>query len=167
MKTRTFADAHAPFVLTFRSGRLIWLDEITQHRTYRGLGVGHPALRSVDPYIQYAVDAAKAWRPAINAHHVIEPNLIPEKIELSKERKQSIPNVAILPRNRLPVITCFGMFESPEMIGKPASEGEEHWGYSALKIVWFQETFAFPIDPTVLSKILALEWDRCAEDTAD
>ena len=35
---------------------------------------------------------------------------------------------------------------------------------SQLAVVWFQQDFAMPIDPIVMEKIKALDWDAYAEN---
>jgi hypothetical protein len=43
-------------------------------------------------------------------------------------------------------------------------EGDEDIAFaSILAVVWFQETFALPIDESVLERIKAIDWDRLAE----
>ena len=56
-------------------------------------------------------------------------------------------------------ITCIGNFES----NKPV-RGENDRDCSMLTLVWFQEQYAMPIDPVVLKKIKAFDWEGEAEN---
>jgi hypothetical protein len=56
----------------------------------------------------------------------------------------------------LPAILCFGAFSSDELRARPDEFG------SHLCIVWFQETFALPIDPAVEKKIRQVAWEEVA-----
>jgi hypothetical protein len=56
-------------------------------------------------------------------------------------------------------ITCVVRFECSEIVpNKPKRDGSE------LAVVWFQQEFAMPIDPIVMEKIKALDWDTYAEN---
>ncbi len=47
---------------------------------------------------------------------------------------------------------------SPEPARDPLQD------YSVLTVIWFQDDFAFPIDPQVLEQIRALDWEQLAQD---
>ncbi len=58
---------------------------------------------------------------------------------------------------KLPSIARVGDFYSAPIAHDPESDG------SCLTIVWFQESFALPIDPEVLTASQRLDWDRLAK----
>ncbi len=55
-------------------------------------------------------------------------------------------------------VACLGHFDSGEL-KRPGSEP-----YSSLVVVWFQNRFAAPIDPGVLTQIERLDWEGLARD---
>ena len=59
---------------------------------------------------------------------------------------------------RIPEIACIGEFESYD-----AARDHNHC-FSALTIVWFQESFALPIEDFVLRDIQSLNWINLAHD---
>jgi hypothetical protein len=56
----------------------------------------------------------------------------------------------------LPTVTCIARFLSDRLRRQP----DEIW--SALTVIWFQDDFAFPIDPLVLIEIASIDWDAHA-----
>ena len=62
------------------------------------------------------------------------------------------------PRGLLPRIACVGRFESFEAAKDRARDGSE------LTIIWFQDEFAFPIDPGVREHIRAIRLGAAALD---
>jgi len=55
----------------------------------------------------------------------------------------------------LPPVTCVARFISSGLSGSG-----EIW--SVLRVIWFQDYFAFPVDARVRSQIAALDWDAHA-----
>ena len=62
------------------------------------------------------------------------------------------------PPSSLPAITCVAHFTSD----RPARS--EYADFSGLVVLWFQDDYAFPIDPAAFDQIRALDWDRIAAD---
>lgn len=58
----------------------------------------------------------------------------------------------------LPHVTCIGRFDSLQ----PAQD--KNCDFSGLVITWYQDEFAFPIEPSMLSKLLAIDWETHAAD---
>ena len=56
----------------------------------------------------------------------------------------------------LPSITCIGRFISD------ALPHDEDNIASAMRVIWFQNDFAFPIDPYVLSQFEVMDWEKHA-----
>jgi hypothetical protein len=77
---------------------------------------------------------------------VIEPVRIPFTL---------IPNLPGPPREHLPQIVCSARFSSSPI-------KNERQDCSHLAFLWFQDTWALPIDPAVLQKIQKVDWDAHA-----
>ena len=60
---------------------------------------------------------------------------------------------------RLPSVTCLAHIES----GRPARDNRLMM--SCLTVVWFQDVFAFPIDPDVRKEIIGIDWNKLAKDS--
>jgi hypothetical protein len=58
----------------------------------------------------------------------------------------------------LPGIACVGRFHSVEPARDLAKD------CSQLVVIWFQEEFAFPIDPLVTEQLQGIDWERLACD---
>jgi hypothetical protein len=58
----------------------------------------------------------------------------------------------------LPRVTCLALVRHSE----PVRDASKH--YSCLAIMWFQNEFAFPIDPAVLEKIKQIPFSALAAD---
>jgi len=59
---------------------------------------------------------------------------------------------------KMPEIACIALLECPNM----AIHGEID--YSALILIWFQERYAFPIDPGIMSQIQNIDCNLYAKD---
>jgi hypothetical protein len=57
-----------------------------------------------------------------------------------------------------PSILCMARFDSLQPARDPRKD------FSGLVVVWFQEEFAFPIDPEALEQLRAIDWERHAVD---
>ena len=55
-------------------------------------------------------------------------------------------------------MTCIGRFNSLQVARSSSSD------FSGLIVIWFQEKFAFPIDPEVVTQLLAIDWEAHAAD---
>ncbi|WP_437969802.1 hypothetical protein WMF04_11130 [Sorangium sp. So ce260] len=55
-------------------------------------------------------------------------------------------------------MTCIGRFDSRQ----PARD--QKGDYSGLVVIWFQDEFAFPIAPVVVTQLLAIDWETHAAD---
>jgi len=134
------------------TGRIIYLDEITQWRTYSCLIEGIPRKEMNDEFIIEAEAHARKKIGLSVPIHVIPP--VREKLLFSKNR----PARPGREYERLPPITCAAAFESFQPARNP-----EDWS-SCLIIVWFQERWALPISPCVVSQIRSLNWNQLARD---
>jgi hypothetical protein len=145
-------------VIKMDSGREIFIDEISQHRTYWGLleGLPHPEMN--EKIIESCLERAR-----IKLGFEVEPVLIcppetPIKANINPNdnfRKHyyeryppvKIPDIAIIS-----VWNCYEPARNPDKMA------------SALKIVWFQDKFAFPIDENIIEQIKKINWVHYAKD---
>jgi hypothetical protein len=128
------------------TGRTIRLDRLDQHWTYGGLIVGHPNRemnRSIMDELVTPRSGPRGRRPPV----LFEPIETP----VEKSSDPSWSDAATLP-----AVTCSAQF----MYGAPASDTDAF--ASALRVIWFQDEFAFPIDPGVLVELAALDWEAQA-----
>ncbi|WP_143195566.1 hypothetical protein [Archangium sp. Cb G35] len=58
----------------------------------------------------------------------------------------------------LPPVVCVARFYSHYEASDPSKD------YSGLAVLWFQDEFAFPIDPVVMKHLRELDWERHAID---
>jgi hypothetical protein len=65
------------------------------------------------------------------------------------------------PHRELPAVVCLAAFES----FTPARDHREVYSY--LKVVWFQDDLALPVDPQVEEQLRALDWNGLAIDATD
>jgi len=134
------------------TGRVIYLDELVQWRTYSGLIEGIPRKEMNDELI-IKVDAYARNKISVSAPVLTLPP-VRETLSFSKNR----PARHGREYERLPPITCAAAFESFQPAKNP-----EDWS-SCLIIVWFQERWALPIAPCVVSQIRSLNWNQLARD---
>lgn len=125
----------------------IWLSSINQSLTYSGMLEGYPNSelnRRLVEGIQERLEKRSQWKPFL-----IEPEEreVPNRSTVAKKR----------PWVELPKVQCTAWFRSNSL-------GE--FG-SRLAIIWFQDDFAFPIDPKVENKIRSMVWSRHAEPLDD
>jgi hypothetical protein len=128
--------------LTLASGRTLYLTSLRQSATYEGLVEGLPTREMNADTIAGFVEEARE-----RSGH--EPFVIqPVETPITHEGKYPFGEPA-----RIPAIACVADFTSK---GKT-------WDYrSSLTVIWFQDEYAFPLDASVESALLALDWDRLA-----
>ncbi len=144
-------DITRPEILTLRSGRPVRLRELRQWEVHEwwidGLPTAYTNRHLVDTLISDVERERPTGRP-----HLIPPEErpilgFPEWFLDGRD-----PPVA------LPPIGCVGRFTSARV-----SPGDS-LDYSQLVVVWFQDEFAFPIDPAVRERIRAIDWEAHATD---
>lgn len=144
------------YSINLNSGREIVLDELSQHHTYAGLIEGKPNVKMNKRIIDTNIKAArkKLWFD-------VEPVLISpiEKfMELGHYEIGGGRELYDSDRKTLPGIVCLSCWNCYE----PARD-EMRMG-SVLKIVWFQDIFALPIDNSIVEQIKAVDWEKYAKD---
>jgi hypothetical protein len=135
-------------------GVYIHLDSLFQYPTYVSLLEGLPTRRLNKKVIGEAIIYAeeKLWlggSPCL-IQPVETPSGIP-KADWFLHEEENEPAT-------IPAVTCLASFQS----FAPARALEADC--SSLKIVWFQNEFAMPIDQAVLQRIRAIDWGAVAKD---
>jgi hypothetical protein len=141
------------------SGRLLFLDELWQYRTHRGLLMGQPT-RELNQW-EIAQTVQKA-RQRYGTVALLQP--VERVIEIPPDDPDFCELLAHVPKLQpvgIPWTTCVGLFRS-----FPAARNLKEC-YSYLAVVWYQEQFALPIAGDILAQIKALDWDSLAEDATD
>ena len=90
--------------------------------------------------------------------YVLNGESTPFLIQPDRHKLEYRPGLNSPSAERIPSITCIANFES----GSPAKDSSATW--SALTLVWFQKTFALPIEETVVKRIHELDWEALAFD---
>ena len=145
----------AKMSLVLSDGRHVHMTQLFQMETYAGHLVGMSTVASNRQLVERL--AASAGKRIAGA---TRPHLIPPKVETypgpggeTKTASQyRIPQI-------LPSVACFAQLESLRPLRN--SKG----AMSCLTVVWFQDVFAFPIDPEVHQQLLQLDWKRLAVDS--
>lgn len=150
-------DGDLPSYLRLNSGREIRLDKFTQSHTYAGLD-GSPSRRMNKSLIDREV-AQPPWQLFAGK----KPFLI-DPIEIDICTGDVLPKVAVLTDQEnsrgafLPSIMCVAALFSLS----PVRDRDKF--FSSVWAIWFQYDFAFPIDPEIVEKIRAIDWDLLAVD---
>ena len=128
------------------SGRIIDLLALDQHYTYEGLLAGIPTREMNQDMMDRLI--AGYVRPAeYGVPLLLEP--MQQQLEVSPHR----PHRGTA--TRLPLVTCIARFDSDGQLGT-----DDIW--SVLRVIWFQDEFAFPIEERVLQQIRAIDWETHA-----
>lgn len=133
--------------IALHCGTTISLHRLDQSLTYSGMLEGYPNRplnQRLVTGIQAHLEKQSGWKP-----YLVEPY---EREVPEREVPERTP-AGEQPWVELPRVQCVGWFQSNSL-------GE--FG-SRLAIIWFQDDFAFPIDPRVETKIRTLVWSRHAE----
>ncbi|MCA2997685.1 MAG: hypothetical protein ING75_03690 [Rhodocyclaceae bacterium] len=129
---------------------------MSQHQTYGGMLNGLPS--EPEEKVLQAVADANEWdcnfhkRPAVLPAAIVSGTRIAPEGQVHRDRW-------IEPKKweMLPVVTCFGVFESSQRQG-----GFED--FSSSLVIWFQGHFGIPADAGTLVAFSLLDWDRHAEE---
>ncbi|AWM40610.1 hypothetical protein GobsT_08630 [Gemmata obscuriglobus] len=135
-----------PDRIKLRAGREIRLNALRQWNFYAGLLEGAPTTQMNREHVQRIVAEEQLRRGEVP--YLVQPRESP--IE------QVAPHRA--PCGLLPAIVCVGEFDSFEPTRDKNQDG------SQLTIIWFQDDYAFPIDPAAREQIRAIDWDTYAHD---
>jgi hypothetical protein len=150
--------------LTLDSGRTLRLLALNQYRTYEGHMMGRPTTEGNKRDLEQLV--TRHTQPkGYGVPYLIKPTETPLTDRRSKARSaapamgaRSVPRSD--PRDgtpaRLPFVTCIARFTS----GTLANDSDG--GRLVLRVIWFQDSFAFPIDPLVITQLAAIDWQKHA-----
>jgi uncharacterized protein (TIGR02996 family) len=137
-------------VVQFHGQREVQIESIRQWFTYSGLLEGLPTDRMnremTDRLLQEERDKG-AW--------LGEPYLVPPVARPIDYRDLPYP---FGNPEALPSVTCVAR------LGSSSPARDKNKDCSALTVIWFQDTFAFPIDPQVLEHFCGVDWEGMAID---
>jgi|ERR1043166_866913 hypothetical protein len=171
MRLFSFVETNPAQVIFLRGGQPVLINELVQYNTYNGLIFGVPKDDLNQKIPGQAADRAKSRFGAEAEPVVIAPQQHSFSIEQQQQvRKpggefEAIGEVFTRIGRRLPKVTCMVSLRCPLPL---VEQKEESWfRHSLATVVWFQETFAFPIDAEVMAQIRELEWGAIAVDASD
>jgi hypothetical protein len=131
------------------NGREVSVDSIRQWFTYGGLLEGLPTDRMNREMIERLLRDERGTGRG-------DPYLVPPPVRpISYQRDRPYP---FGNPETLPSVTCVARLSS-----SPARD--QTTDVSVLTVIWFQDDFAFPIDPAVLAHLRDLVWEELATDT--
>jgi hypothetical protein len=130
-----------------RSGRTIGLCEFRQCLTYEGLLEGLPTEEMNQRTINALMSSPKT-RSYDVPPYLIPPVEKPVPFHHGDKYPFGTPSA-------LPSINCIARFKS-----EPTRKG--NGDFSGLTVIWFQDDFAFPIDPAVIEQLESIDWDLYA-----
>lgn len=147
--------------ITLDSGRIIYMTHLNQSRTYGDLLEGMPCYRG------RPAEEPRVCGVEENERLVLIDNS-PIPLPITEENKEELLKYSCHRRSPYPLhslapITCWANFQSNDPI--PGTEEDDCDCFSVLTMEWFQEQYALPIDPIILEKIKALDWDAFAVNT--
>lgn len=135
-----------PAEFTLATGRSVRLQSLRQWSTYAGQLEGAPTRERNEQMVQRVLQQES--RPG-------EPGTLIQPIERAIELK----NYPFGTPAALPSVTCVGRLHSFQPARDLALD------CSDLVVVWFQDSYAFPIEPSVRARINALDWVNLAYDS--
>jgi hypothetical protein len=132
------------------SGRNIHLRFLEQSLVYEGLMAGIPNREDNQRFVDRFMERARKHFNG-NAPYLIPPPKRPIEDPQPPFARSGQPML-------LPPVACIARFYSHYEASDPAKD------YSVLAVLWFQDEFAFPIDPAVMRHLRELAWERHAVD---
>ena len=156
MNAETVGKYRLPCKVVLHSGRSVTLVTIHQKMTYRGLVEGTPRRQLNDDAIRDTIqEARKLCLPGASPVLVPPPRRDYHRRPGDMDKRSEVTGE---PVEFLPSITCIGVFDD----AVPACDTDKD--HSELTVVWYQDRYAFPIDPAVILQIRALDWEKLATD---
>lgn len=125
------------------------------------------------------LEAIRQWRPAGPLEGVPTYEMNEESVQdvvkiygtgqstfLVPPKQTPLRRSRLTPPNRpaqmiLPAIAVAAEFESNAPVGNVNVSG---WDKSRLSVIWYQDSWALPIDPDVIEHILGVDWDSLASN---
>lgn len=131
------------------SGRSIELSDVRLSSTYGGFLEGYPSRRINDLKVERTLRNAREAVPSVPTHLVDPVRHLPD----------DTPG-AFGPVEVLLTVTCVGRFTS-----RPVGPDRDAVSYySALTLVWFQDTPVLPSEEDTDTALRDLRWEELAED---
>ncbi|MDX2006557.1 MAG: hypothetical protein SFU83_14890 [Meiothermus sp.] len=127
--------------ITLAGGRKVRLSSLLQYHTYEGWLEGFPTAEINARKVQGLVD-----------QYTKEDEHAPLIVPYTETPIQYEGKYPFGTPQTLPSITCMGLFTD--------TSGGEY--YSGLRIVWFQNEFALPIESRIVEYIRDVDWNRVA-----
>jgi hypothetical protein len=135
--------SHLHCGITLRSGRLVTVESLTQSQTYAGWLEGIPRAEINERIIEAAVPPRAVLIRPVRRNYLRQPGDTPDPANATEW---------------LPLVTCTARLTSDKAARSESPQG------SFLTVVWYQDEFALPIDPSVLAQISDLPWESLASD---
>lgn len=120
-----------------------------QERTYAGLLEGLPTDRMNKRILEGLPDKIKKHFDSYTPFYVIPP----EETPIPYKGKYAFGTPV-----SLPYVMCMAELSYHRPVNQTNKDG------SVLNIVWFQNTFVFPIEETIQKKLLEFQWSKYALD---
>jgi uncharacterized protein (TIGR02996 family) len=137
--------------IELHTGRQVQIKSIRQWFTYAGLEVGLPNERFNRELVERVLREERGRGSWAGEPYLVPPTVRPIKWDAEYPYPFGTPE-------EFPGVTCVACLESLS----PARDAS--MDLSALTVIWFQDAYAFPIDPQVLAHLRALDWDARAID---
>lgn len=127
------------YTLTLDSGIVISMKSLVQQITYIGILEGLPYRNFNDRLVEKLIG---------KGYHLLYQNRCEPDDEYLRRRDAEF----------LPYITCMASWTAHT----PTRNPEAH--LSNMSLVWFQDTWVFPLAPEVVTALKALDWEALAVD---
>jgi hypothetical protein len=148
---------HLRCQVALRSGRKVTLQSLHQRMTYAGWLEGVPSQEWNDRIVAESLreagrSCAEGASPALIAparrDHLREPGDMAGQRAMRGQTPEW-----------LPMVTCVGVLRDT------APTRDRSKDCSMLRVAWFQDQYALPIDGLVLQQLQSIDWERLAADT--
>jgi hypothetical protein len=126
------------------------LRALRQFHVYEGLLEGLPTTEMNQRVVERMVDEERR-RLGGGEPYVIRPVETPIKYRRGRPYPFGQPN-------SVPGVGCVGRFHSFQPARDSARDCSE------LVVIWFQDEFALPIEPSIWEQLLGIDWDQHASD---
>jgi len=136
--------------IRLHDGRIADVSSIRQELTYGGLLEGLPTDRLNQRIIEGLLRGERGTGTSAEEPYLVPPTARPIKLHDDRPYPFGTPEA-------LPAVTCVAHLTS-----SPARDTMRDG--SALTVIWFQDDYAFPIDPHVLDHLHGLDWKGRATD---
>lgn len=142
--------------LTLLTGREVRLGAFYQQDTNRGMLCGLPLPHVREGQLEAATNSATRIFQLIDGDcvHILPPALFHYTANLAHPKDP--PNICEL--DALPPVCSMAEFWSNSPVRHQAHV------YSSLHVVWFQDHYGLPNDPSVIDLMKAMPWDDLAND---